>query len=217
MWKRIPKETSAVPKKGKYPEWKPLLAVEGYHQCLYCTISENSFGGIRNFHVEHYRPKGLPQFAHLEQDYYNLYYACAICNTFKSNDWPNEPDDNLAISCYPDPSKVDYTILFGIDTVTGMVQGKNITGIYLSNKLYLNRAQLIIERRVRSAAERYNEIVAIVNEQKEILFEISKSGNFEALNLLQKLDKKLSQVESIFHLKDTTNPYNSNQTKKGQY
>ncbi|WP_367211272.1 HNH endonuclease [Sphingobacterium sp. R2] len=214
MWKRIPKEKSIPPTIGKYSDWKPLLAVEGYHQCLYCTISESSFGGIRNFHVEHYRPKGIPRFSHLENDYSNLYYACAICNTFKSDDWPDDPDEMLTKACYPDPSKVDYALLFGVDGITGLATGKNLTGIYLSNKLYLNRAQLIIERRSRIAKKRYEELINIIIEQKKVLFNLAKSGNKNALILLENLDQKLSQVEAIFHLKDSTNPYNSNQTKK---
>lgn len=215
MWKRIPKEKSITPTTGKYPDWKPLLAVEGYHQCLYCTITESSFGGIRNFHVEHYRPKGIPRFSHLENDYSNLYYACAICNTFKSDDWPDDPDELLCKAFYPDPSKVDYALLFEIDDTTGLTTGKNYTGTYLNNKLYLNRAQLIIERRTRIAKKKYEELIDTIIEQKKILFNLVRSGNIAALNLLENLDKKLSEVEAIFHLKDSTNPYNSNQTKKG--
>lgn len=72
-WKRIPKENSSQPSTGTYKDWKELLSVEGFHQCVYCSISEAEFGGIRNFHVEHYKPKSLPAFASLVNTYTNLF------------------------------------------------------------------------------------------------------------------------------------------------
>ena len=44
-WKLIPKKNSKQPSKGRYPEWKPLLAKEGFYQCVYCAIpdSKSSF------------------------------------------------------------------------------------------------------------------------------------------------------------------------------
>ena len=90
-WFRIPKENSKQPKSGKYSDWKARIAEECKHQCVYCAISESRFGGIRNFTIEHYRPKKRPEFSHLVNDIKNLYLACPICNTFKGNDWPAEP------------------------------------------------------------------------------------------------------------------------------
>ena len=58
-WKRVPKEKSNQPAKGTYSDWKVDLSKEGFHQCVYCTITEHSFGGIRNFHVEHFKPKSV--------------------------------------------------------------------------------------------------------------------------------------------------------------
>ena len=52
-----PKEKTQQPTKGKYSDWKEILAEEGFNQCVYCAIPDACFGGIRNFHVEHYRPK----------------------------------------------------------------------------------------------------------------------------------------------------------------
>ena len=91
-WFRIPKESSPLPKSGKYySDWKEDLSKEGKEQCVYCSVNINTFGGIRNFHVEHYRPKAKDKFPHLEHVYSNLFFACSICNGFKSDDWKNEP------------------------------------------------------------------------------------------------------------------------------
>jgi hypothetical protein len=70
-WRRIPKEKYQAPQKGTYSDWKPQLAKEGFQQCVYCAVGEPAFGGFRNFHVEHYRPK--KKFAQLENDYANLF------------------------------------------------------------------------------------------------------------------------------------------------
>lgn len=153
-WKRIPKENAVQPDKGTYEQWKPIVADEGSHQCVYCAIHEAVFGGIRNFHVEHYRPKSLKQFKHLRDDITNLYYACPVCNTFKSNDWPNDPVDDHSVRCYPDPSKTDYCALFDVNPKTGVLEGKYVASRYLEKRIHLNRNQLVMERRVYLIRER---------------------------------------------------------------
>lgn len=146
-WFRIPKETSPLPTKGShYREWKEDLSIEGRGQCVYCAINNYSFGGIRNFHVEHYKPKSKEEFAILEHDYQNLYYACSICNCFKGDDWPNEPNDLFDRDFYPDPSKVDYSNILKQNS-SFEVDSDFITGKYLIQKIFLNRPQLILERR----------------------------------------------------------------------
>jgi hypothetical protein len=213
-WQRIPKETTPLPTRGTtYSDWKPELAEEGFHQCVYCSISETSFGGIRNFHVEHYKPKGLKQFEHLETEFSNLYYACAICNTFKSDDW-TDPADDFSIGCYPDPSKKNYGELFNVNTGTALVAGQNVTGTYILNKLYLNRPQLIINRKEVIAESTYQELIHTVNDQKDTLFTLAEQGNNEALPLLRDLVSAVQSLEAIFHAKESTNPYTSEQTKK---
>lgn len=213
-WLRITKESTPVPSHGsKYSDWKPELAEEGFHQCVYCTISESSFGGIRNFHVEHYKPKGLKQFTYLENEFSNLFYACAICNTFKSDDW-TDPVDDFSVGCYPDPSKKNYGELFQVDVDTALIAGRNTTGTYLVCKLYLNRPQLIINRKEILAEEMYQILIHIVNDQKNDLFELTEHGHGEALSFLKELDKAVQNLESIFHSRDLSNPYGAEQTKK---
>src|SRR5688500_18636223 len=108
---RIPKEKTPPPESGTYQDWKALLADEGAHQCVYCAITEASFGGIRNFHVEHFRPKSL--FQDLVNAFKNLFYACAICNVFKGDDW-KEPCGEQHHMGYLDPSVVDYSDILDV-------------------------------------------------------------------------------------------------------
>jgi hypothetical protein len=124
---------------------KEFLRREGGHRCVYCAIHENALGGVQTFHVEHYRPKS--RFPALENALANLFYSCPICNRFKSNDWPAEPHAPFHNCCYPDPSAVDYTILFDVNQKTGLVAGRRVASKYMLERLYLNRPHLILERR----------------------------------------------------------------------
>jgi hypothetical protein len=145
IWFKIVKHS--IPKTGKYYwDWKKPLSIEGKHQCVYCAISEGAFGGIRNFHVEHYRPKSNTRFKKLEHNYKNLYFACSICNCFKGDDWPNDPNSALSVKCYPDPTEVDYSTIFSMDDDYEL-EGNCFAAKYMIEKLFLNRPQLKIERK----------------------------------------------------------------------
>ena len=145
-WFRIPKESSSKPKTGiRYSDWKEDLSIEGKNQCVYCAIHVNSFGGIRNFHVEHYKHKAKDKFPELENEYSNLFFACSICNCFKSDDWPNDPSPKLDNNSFPDPSKIDYSDFLFYRLF--LVKSKYFTGKYLIQKLFLNRPQLVLERK----------------------------------------------------------------------
>jgi len=109
-WKQVDNSARQQPVAGAYTDWKEEIAHDCGHQCVYCAIPEAAFGGIDNFHVEHYRPKSI--FQDLRDTITNLYLACSICNRFKGNDWPAEPPDDHSISCYPDPADHDYNALF---------------------------------------------------------------------------------------------------------
>jgi HNH endonuclease len=142
-WKQIDKN-KRIQNKGTYSAWKQQIANECYNQCVYCSIHENPWGGIDHYHIDHFRPQS--KFKALKDIITNLYYACPICNKFKSDDWPNEPVD-LSLICYPDPSDFNYTDLFTIDITNHTLEGKHVSANYLINRLYLNRPQLVYERR----------------------------------------------------------------------
>lgn len=142
-WFKIDKDSTPQPN-GIYKQWKNIVRDECKGQCVYCAIGEGNFGGVRNFHLDHYRPKKL--FSALENAISNLFYACSICNSFKGADWPDEPSDDFSNFCYPDPSKVDYsTILF--QDKAGVVTSPTKSGQYLVERLFINRPQMILLRR----------------------------------------------------------------------
>lgn len=145
------------------PGWKEQIAKECNYQCVYCSIHETHWGGIDHYHIDHFRPKSLGRFADLENDICNLFYSCPVCNRFKSDDWPSDPD--LNVPSYPDPSVTDYSTLFDSDTENYTLAGKCVSAIYIIHRLYLNRPQLVYERRESFLREKeltiFNKIVEV--------------------------------------------------------
>lgn len=144
-WHVIDKKNCLVPEKGGYRDWKPQLSQESKAQCVYCCIHESKFGGIRNFHVEHHRPQSI--FPLLRDSYPNLFYACGICNVFKSDDWPADPVvGDYSFASYPDPSTDDYGLFISVDPRSGIAASPTIAGSYVIERLYLNRPQIVALR-----------------------------------------------------------------------
>ena len=153
-WKQVDNSARRQPTTGSYSDWKQEVASDCGNVCVYCAILESRYGGIDNFHVEHYRPKSrFPQF---KETIGNLYLACAICNRFKSDDWPAEPTQELNAPAYPDPSQWDFNGLFDV-SADGIVEGKVVATKYVAEKLYLNRPQLIRERRFAQLRNQFAE------------------------------------------------------------
>lgn len=207
-WRLIDKSKTMQPENGSYSDWKDILASEGFSQCVYCAIKDHRLGGIRHFHVEHYRPKSL--FPELKNTITNLYYACPICNVLKSDDWFDITDD-LKDHQYPDPSTFNYNDLFDVDN-NGELKSNNNCGEYIINKLALNRRQLLIDRNFSLLLLGYK---AIVNEFRNIRDELINNGSNEARDLLSKLvqandvviDKKDKMYESApYTIDDTKRP-----------
>lgn len=141
------------------------------------------------FHVEHYRPKS--RFAELANEYRNLFYACPICNCFKGDDWPCEPVGDHSLAAYPDPGGVDYNCLFCVDEVTGRVEGVNVAGRYLAEKLYLNRPQLVVERRLAQIRSRLADVAASLDSVSRSLQSLDSN---EARRLLAMLVPALIEI-----------------------
>ena len=198
-WRRIPKENSTQPQKGSYGDWKPQLAQEGFYQCVYCAIHDAAMGGIRNFHVEHYRPKSKSRFPELENTYANLFYACPICNTFKGDDWPAEPDHE--IQCYPDPSVSDYSQLFTTNAQSGEIQGNFVSSRYMIVKIHLNRGQLILERRLHIILGKAR------NLRSEIKHLLDQLPNENAHDLFRRYNSILSEMHDLRDQLHTITPY----------
>ena len=124
----------------KYRDYKKYLRIDFQYRCAYCHIPEARNGPPRNYAVEHFRPKGKPEFAHLICEYSNLYYACHSCNDAKGARWPTQ-EEAASGRRFLDPCIDDYCAHFEI-TETGVAKPLTSEGRYTEAHLLLNRDSL---------------------------------------------------------------------------
>lgn len=82
------RRATAPPEVSAYSEYRPLVREDFQQCCAYCLVSEILAGGEENFELDHFRPKSKPEFKQFVKDFYNLYYACHVCNSKKHARWP---------------------------------------------------------------------------------------------------------------------------------
>lgn|SRR5574343_21001 len=179
-----------------YSDFKPYLRREAAERCVYCAINENPIGGYDHFHVEHFRPKSLSQFNHLLNDFENLFYACAICNRFKSNDWPNDPVLDHSIISYPDPKDVDYNTLFFCQE-NGILGGNFVASKYMVEKLNLNRPQLINERREKLMRDKIAILISSIQKMKLVIQDLEFSPEIAKITSI--LFDKILEITSLLN------------------
>ncbi len=197
-WPRLVGAKRQRPASGTWQDWKQHIANECSAQCVYCAINEGRFGGIRNFHVEHYRPKArFPQF---ENDIRNLYLACAVCNVLKCDDWPGEPRMDHGSPAYPDPAQCDYNQLFTVDSRTFEVTSTTIAGQYVAERLMLNRGQLVLQRRLNVCLLRLAKFEAWCN---AVPADASPEDLREALKVLAAVSSMKAQIINARPYEDT--------------
>ena len=203
-WRIIDKRSAAAPSTGDYRSWKPKLALEAELQCVYCCIHESRFGGIRNFHVEHFRPQS--KFPLLRDDYSNLFYACGVCNSFKSDDWPADLDPgDLTSPGYPSPADVDYNEFLHVDERTGEVHGDGVTGRYLVERLHLNRGHLVALRALVG-------LFAKLKDFEQSISEIVESKQVEG-EFKDEVIKILLRITSSLRAYSEVRPYSHDQLR----
>ena len=76
------------PRADNYRKFLSAIREDFDRCCAYCLLPELLASGKGNFELDHFRPKSDPRFAALANDYDNIYYACHVCNHYKSNSWP---------------------------------------------------------------------------------------------------------------------------------
>lgn len=205
-WRLIIKDPKKQPAKGTYSDWKEQIAEECFYQCVYCSIHEGQFGGINNYHIDHYRPKSI--FTKLENDILNLFYACPICNRFKSDDWPAEPDLNIV--SYPDPSKTDYASLFALKN-DFEIEGNCTASQYLVLRLFLNRAQLIMERREEI---KVREATKLMKELSDLIDKVGEENSKEAFEALKEVDRVKNNIQELSERRKKIRPYGLKDIRK---
>jgi hypothetical protein len=178
-WRKIDR-ASRIQNKGVYTDWKDQISKDCYEQCVYCSINEGPWGGIDHYHIDHFKPQS--KFEHLTHVITNLYHCCPICNKFKLDDWPNDCD-NLDVVCYPDPSDHNYCDIFEISPSNYNIKGKYVAAEYVVNRLYLNRPQLVYERREYFLTTRAMELITEAKSVLEVAIDNDSVNKKDLLNL----------------------------------
>jgi uncharacterized protein (TIGR02646 family) len=113
------------------------LAERFHHKCAFC---EARMEHLQHPHIEHYRPKGRPEFEALMFDWSNWLLSCGRCNESK---WKHFPDCG-GMPCLLDPvdDQPGEHLLFHRQEVEGLSERGRETVLLLG----LNRSPLTRER-----------------------------------------------------------------------
>jgi len=132
--KDVPKRTYTGSKLASYRRYKNQLKLDFQGRCGYTNCSHLWFGGSKNFHIDHFKPKSKYPF--LETEYKNLVYSCSYVNLAKS-------DDDYD---YLDPCDEDYNEHFYRDVKGNIFPvDTSVKALYMHTKLklYLSRYSII--------------------------------------------------------------------------
>lgn len=137
-----------------YAGYREYIAVDCQRRCVYCDVAEDEVGGAESMHLDHFRPRSLPEFEHLANDPLNLHYACARCNLWKSNKWPAQGTQYThdGINGFVDPFSDDRSEYFSVKP-DGQIETLKPPASYLVKVLHLEREFLrkVRERRLLKA------------------------------------------------------------------
>lgn len=122
----------------RYSTYKPVLQHEFYRVCVYCRMPDSTAPNIF-YTVDHYKPKGLPEFSHLVCEYSNLYYCCHACNSRKSSDWPATPADPKVVNPCDDVMAAHLRF----DAKTGRMLPLTDNGTHMEDLLQLNDDEVV--------------------------------------------------------------------------
>lgn len=107
-------------------------------------------GGERNFELDHFKPKSIPSFAELVNDFYNLHYSCHVCNQRKAAKWPSEHEEAEGYR-FIDPCNEDFSEHFHAES-DGTWTPLSPAAEYTAKRLQLNNVHLT---RLRSMLQLY--------------------------------------------------------------
>jgi hypothetical protein len=112
--------------------------------CAYCLLEEKWAAGLENFEIDHFHPQS--KFPLLSMAYYNLYWACHVCNQTKGNQWPSPKLRGKEIT-FVDLCVDEFAIHF-FEQSNGEWLGRTQSAKYTIEALRLNRPHLVEIRRL---------------------------------------------------------------------
>jgi len=171
---------------------RDIVRQRAHFACEFCTVTETDCGGLLT--IDHYQPRTKSGEDHPD----NLIYCCPLCNQFKANYFPANPDDPVLWN----PRRESHSRHF-----LGMEDGHlfPITpiGIFTLKRLRLNRPPLIAYRQQKQQRQteqellkRFRELTAMLEQVNNLLADRLMEQQHllqeqqELLNLLLKRIKK---------------------------
>jgi hypothetical protein len=128
-----------------YRSYRLLIREDFQECCAYCLLHEFFVHGEQDFELDHFKPKSNEMFAHLKNDYKNIYYSCHVCNRNKHAHWP--PSELIAKGVrFIDPCKEDFATHYKQED-NGYWRPLTPAGAYTAKLLRLNSTQLVTFRR----------------------------------------------------------------------
>lgn len=132
--------------------FKRHLRLDFGRRCAYCDVTEHRWGGVTNFGVDHFCPRSrCPK---LEWVYTNLYYACNLCNSIKSDTWPSDALQARGFH-FADPCQAEVYRDHLREREDGTLECLTPCGKYTHEHLDLDRDERINWRRDRREARVY--------------------------------------------------------------
>ena len=139
------KEREKALNRYRHPQVRHALEVMFHGKCAYC---ESKILHVDYGHIEHFRPKSNPRFAHLIFAWSNLLLACPRCNGTenKGDKFPEiEEGGPLVNPCEDDPEE-HLQFEYDASTRVASVYGKTPRGQLTEQLLGLNRYHLRARR-----------------------------------------------------------------------
>jgi len=105
------------------------------YACEFCGISETDTGG--QLTVDHFQPRSKGG----TDDEGNLFYCCTRCNLYKSDYWPDSPNDLVLWN-----SRQESIANHFVELVNGQLHPLTSVGTFTLKRLRLNRPLLVAHR-----------------------------------------------------------------------
>lgn len=131
--------------KYRHKKIKDALIVMFHGKCAYC---ESRINHIDYGHIEHFKPKSLPEYYELAVDWSNLLLACGRCNgpENKGVKFPGSAEGGPLVSPTEDDPAIHFRFDFDTGTKLANVLDHSKRGKTTLNVLGLNRRELLHHR-----------------------------------------------------------------------
>lgn len=168
-------------------ETREIVRRRANFSCEFCGITETDVGG--ELTVDHFQPKSKKGSDNLE----NLIYACARCNLYKADCFPENKFDQKLWNPHEESSEAHFLLL-----PSGELFALSETGKFTIYRLRLNRPQLIENRRQKQIQAEEDLLLARYQGLTELLMRMFQQ-HLELLDEQRNLLEEQQRLLRIFN------------------